>query len=266
VGRGARHGARGVMIHPAVAALRASTERLAGLAGPLDDAALAARAYPTEWTVADVLSHIGSGAVITRRALEDGLAGRRPPDDFAPSVWAEWNAKGDRARRDDALAADGALLTRLEALTDTERSSLQMAMGPLTMDFALFVAMRVNEHALHTWDIEVGLDPAATLPPAETAITVDNLELTGRYTARPATMTRRVTIVTVDPVRTFVVELSPEGSSFGSAVADGEPDLRMPAEALARLVYGRLDPAHTPAAVDDRAGVLDELRRTFPGP
>ena len=39
-----------------------------------------------------------------------------------------------------------------------------------------------------------------------------------------------------------------------------------PAEAFLRLVYGRLDPDHTPAVDLDAADVtLDELRRTFPG-
>ena len=44
----------------------------------------------------------------------------------------------------------------------------------------------------------------------------------------------------------------------------GEAELRLPAEALVRLVYGRLDPDHTPAL--SVTGVdLDDLRRTFPG-
>ena len=38
----------------------------------------------------------------------------------------------------------------------------------------------------------------------------------------------------------------------------------MPAEAFVRLVYGRLDPAHTPPIKAHRAD-LDELRQLFPG-
>lgn len=41
-------------------------------------------------------------------------------------------------------------------------------------------------------------------------------------------------------------------------------DITMPAEAFIRLVYGRLDPAHTPPSDGDTAH-LDELRRAFPG-
>ena len=37
----------------------------------------------------------------------------------------------------------------------------------------------------------------------------------------------------------------------------------LPAEAFSRLVYGRLDPDHTPAFTGD-AALLDTLRRVFP--
>jgi hypothetical protein len=38
----------------------------------------------------------------------------------------------------------------------------------------------------------------------------------------------------------------------------------MPAEAFIRLLYGRLDPAHTPP-VESTGVDLDELRQLFPG-
>ena len=44
----------------------------------------------------------------------------------------------------------------------------------------------------------------------------------------------------------------------------GLSELSLPAEAFIRLIYGRLDPAHTPRV--EAAGVdLDELRLIFPG-
>jgi len=39
----------------------------------------------------------------------------------------------------------------------------------------------------------------------------------------------------------------------------------MPAEALLRLAYGRLDPAHTPAEVEADPADLNRLRAVFPG-
>ncbi|MGZ4709591.1 MAG: maleylpyruvate isomerase N-terminal domain-containing protein, partial [Acidimicrobiales bacterium] len=59
-------------------ALQASVLRLRGIAERLDPAQLEQPAYPAEWTVADVLSHIGSGAVVLGRRLDDSIAGAEP--------------------------------------------------------------------------------------------------------------------------------------------------------------------------------------------
>src|SRR6478609_8794202 len=155
-------------------ALRSSVDRLREFAATFSDAELTVGAYPTDWSVADVLSHFGSGAVILQRLLEDALADRSTPDDFAPGVWDTWNAKTPTARRDDGLAADAALLARLEATTPEERSAFTTSMGPITLGFTELVAMRLNEHALHTWDIDVVRDPAATIPPQAAELVVDN--------------------------------------------------------------------------------------------
>ena len=76
-----------------------------------------------------MLSHLGSGAVIMQRHLEDTLAGQATPDDYAPRVWNTWNAKAPAAQRDDALAADTALLARIEAVTPASGSTFIFAHG-----------------------------------------------------------------------------------------------------------------------------------------
>jgi hypothetical protein len=53
--------------------------------------------------------------------------------------------------------------------------------------------------------------------------------------------------------------------SIAPAGRDGAADLELPAEALVRLVYGRLDPGHTPPFAGSPE-LLEELRRVFPGP
>jgi hypothetical protein len=191
---------------------------------------LTAGAYPTEWTVAQVLSHLGSGAVITQRRLEDALAGQDTPDDFAPGVWDTWNAKGPVAQRDDALAADAALLARIEAVPPDERNTFASAMGPMTLGFAQFVGMRLNEHAFHTWDIEVVADPAATIP-APVAALVDNLQRVARFTGKPTGDTTTITVATTDPERGFTVELTPGGVALTPGAAAASPDVELPAEA-----------------------------------
>src|SRR5207248_1800889 len=187
-------------------ALRLSTRRLRDIATRLSETGLTRRAYPAEWSVAQVLSHMGSAAVIMQRRLEDALAGANTPDDFAPSIWDVWNAKTPVQQRDDGLAADEALLARIEAMTPEERDRFALSMGPLTLGFTDFVAMRLNEHALHTWDIDVALDPAATLPPQVSELIVDNLELIARYTAKPTGDATTISVATVDPKRAFRVD------------------------------------------------------------
>ena len=58
-----------------VAALRSSHDRLRALLEPLGPDDLRRPAYPTEWSIAQVASHLGSGARITELAFDAGLAG-----------------------------------------------------------------------------------------------------------------------------------------------------------------------------------------------
>jgi uncharacterized protein (TIGR03083 family) len=245
-------------------ALRTSVERLRATATALDDAQLVGASYCREWTIADVLSHIGSGAVIMRRGLQDALDGTQTPGDFAPGVWDEWNAKSPRAKTDDALATDAALLEALEAVSGEERAALTFSVGPMTLDFPTFVGMRLNEHVLHTWDVEVALQGTAVLPADAVPLVVDNLGLIARFTARPIGTTRSIAVRTTDPSRDVTVTLSADAVDYDPS-GSGDPDLVLPAEALCRLVYGRLDPDHTPAYTGDEQA-LDALRQVFPGP
>jgi uncharacterized protein (TIGR03083 family) len=248
----------------AVGALRSSVTRLRGLASAIGEAELAGRAYPAEWSIAQVLSHLGSGAVIMQRRLQDTLAGQATPDDFAPGVWNTWNAMAPAAQRDDALAADTALLACIEAVTPGEREAFTFGMGPMTFGFGQFVGLRLNEHAFHTWDVEVAVDPGATIPRQAAELVIDNLELIARYTGKPTGDTTTITVATTDPQRGFTVDLKPDSVTFGASTAAVPADVELPAEAFARLVYGRLDPEHTPPG--DHGPALDTLRRVFPGP
>src|ERR1700722_14345970 len=160
-----------------VSALRASVDRLHGLASGLDDDQLASPSYCDDWTIAQVLSHLGSGAVIARRGLQDVMAGTATPDDFNQSVWDEWNAKTPRAQADEALVADAALVEAYEAVPEVERGSLTFSLEPLSLGFDEMAGMRLNEHAFHSWDIAVALDDDAVVPEDAAALVVDNLAL-----------------------------------------------------------------------------------------
>jgi uncharacterized protein (TIGR03083 family) len=248
-----------------VGALRASVDRLHALAGGLDDTQLASQSYCDDWSIAQVLSHLGSGAVISRRSLQDVVAGTATPEDFNQSVWDEWNAKSPRAQADDALAADEALTQALEAVDEAERARLTFSLGPMSLGFNDMFSLRLNEHVFHTWDIAVMFDDAARLPGDATPLVVDNLSLMARFGGRPDGQDRTIAVRTTDPRRDVALRLSADGVELGPGEPGRAPDLELPAEALCRLVYGRLDPDHTPAFTGD-ADLLDTLRAIFPGP
>jgi hypothetical protein len=73
-----------------------------------------------------------------------------------------------------------------------------------------------------------------------------------------------ISVVTVDPQRAFSVDLTADSVRFSPETAPESPAVELPAEAFVRLVYGRLDPDHTPDGHD--APTLGILRRVFPGP
>ena len=244
-------------------ALRSSVEHLSAVVQRIDPSKFGSPAYPTKWSIADVLSHIGSGAVILARRFDDIVADRATDDGFNQSVWDEWNAKAPPAQVADALVADAAMLERLESLPDDRRDHFQFPMGPMNLDFAGFVGLRLNEHALHTWDVEVTLDPSATLAIEEAGAVVDNLQMIVGFTGKPSGQVRDWHVRTVDPSRNFVLSFGPDSVELSASGPDDHVDLEIPAESFVRLIYGRLDPNHTPSVVDGRD--LDELRRAFPG-
>jgi uncharacterized protein (TIGR03083 family) len=244
-------------------ALRNSVDRLAALVAELGDD-VTRSAYPTEWSVADVVSHLGSGAVIWLRLLDDQFAGSATPDDFNQGVWDEWNAKSPRAQLDDGVAVDAALMARMEATSAEDRARVHVAMGPMELDWDGIVGMRLNEHLLHEWDVAVALDPAATLADDGTELVVDRLEMIARYAAKATGPHRTITVATTSPARGFRIEVGDEVTITAIDPPD-DPTLTLPAEAYVRLAYGRLDADHTPDSVTGDSGALAQLREVFPG-
>lgn len=245
--------------------IRHSSARLQQIVEALTPEQLRASAYPTDWSIAEALSHIGSGAVIMQLRIEATAATEDLADDYAQAVWDEWNAKTPDEQAADALAADRAFIAAIDGLSPEDTSRLAFTMGPLQLDLEGLLGLRLNEHALHTWDVEVAFDPAAIVPAEPTASLIDNLEMIARFTGKPSGTAHDVHVRTSDPARDFTIEIGDQSVTLGPC-RDPEciPDLELPAEAFARLVYGRLDPAHTPAGVHGTAD-LDELRRAFPG-
>jgi uncharacterized protein (TIGR03083 family) len=254
---------------PWISALRHSHELLLGVVEPLNVDQVEQRSYASEWSIAQVLSHLGSQAEIFGLFLDAGLSGQDPPgaEAFGP-IWDTWNAKDPQAQASDALRADAATLERFESLDADEQTRLHLHMFGMELGTTGLARMRLGEHAVHTWDVAVALDPAATIAPDAVDLLIDTLDQLAGRSAKPDGKPRKIRVLTSDPERQFTLEtgdtVTLAASEDEAAPELGLSELQLPAEALVRLVYGRLDADHTPAV--DSAGVdLDELRKVFPG-
>ena len=247
-------------------AMRSFVRRLGALVESFDAEALVRAAYPEKWTVADVLSHLGSAAVIWQRRVDDALAGRPTPPDANPSVWREWDARNPRQKADTALVALDQAVVALEAVGPEDTARFELGIGPLRVDWRRFLRMRLSEQLIHEWDIAVAFDPDAVIAADGRDIIVDDLSLTAGYTARSSGDPRTIAVTTVHPERAFTVVIERDAVEFRSGGSVHVPDLTMPAESFIRLVYGRLDADHTPASVTGDPAALDQLRAVFPGP
>ena len=244
-------------------ALEASVKHLRQIVDDLDETQYTAQAYPSEWTIAQVMSHIGSGAAIMRHGIEAIIAGNQVPDRFNQSVWDEWNAKAPAVQVADSLVADRALIERVALVPATDRTSFRMSIGPMSLDFDGTLGLRLGEHALHTWDIDVSVDPAATVPEQAAGLIVDTISMLVGFAAKSDGTERQLAIHTCDPERDFVLTIGLDRVSLEPSAPSDVADLTIPTEALVRLVYGRLDAAHTPAGLDE--AVVATLRPIFPG-
>ncbi len=254
-----------------IATLRDSHERLAGLVARLTPEQLRARSYDTEWTNAQVLSHIGSGAEISLMMLPVALgrAGELDQGAFQP-VWDKWNAKGPDEQAADALAADGQYVHALEQLSDEALAGLSMPFFGMKLDAVGFIRLRLGEHALHTWDLAVHFDHAATVDPAAVALLIDNVpQFLAPRLGKPQDPAVRARITTSDPQRDYLL-VAAEAVTMtdwpGTGADGGAAELSMPGRgAAAAGLRPAADPGHTPAELTGSAEVLDRLRTVFPG-
>jgi uncharacterized protein (TIGR03083 family) len=250
---------------PWIGALRHSHDTLQALVEPLDVERLQEPSYASDWSIAQVLSHLGSQSEMFGLFLEAGLSGQDPPgrEAFVP-LWEAWNARDPQSQAADALQGDEALVTRFESLNPEEIDRFHLNLFGMELDATGLVRMRLSEHALHTWDVAVALDPAAKVAPDAVSLLVDTLGQLAARSGKPDGTKRRLHLLTTEPERHFTLETGETVLLTDSKPDESLPELSLPAEAFVRLVYGRLDPLHTPP-VESRGADLNELRRVFQG-
>lgn len=256
-----------------IATLRRSHDNLASIVAPMTPEDIRGPSYCRDWTNAQVLSHLGSGAEIALMNLP-GVLGEGPPanrEEYG-AVWDVWNAKSPDDQAADALATDEKHVQELEQLSDEELAAARMEFFGTQLDAIGIVRLRLGEHAVHTWDVAVTRDPAATVRADAVTLLIDNVprSLAPRL-GKPLPEPFRVRVTTTAPHRDYLLTSGESVSVVNwpaEEVASGDdtaPHVLMPAEALLRLAYGRLDTRHTPESVEADPAALDKLRAIFPG-
>jgi hypothetical protein len=145
-----------------------------------------------------------------------------------------------------------------------------MGFLPAPVDVATLTSFSLSEYTLHSWDVRVGFEQAATLDPQATPLLMESSPLRLEWLAKPEALkgkqaTERVK--TSDPDRSLALHLGDHVSMTPGAPEAFEATLSLPAESLLRLIAGRLSIAHTPAqvALDGVDVDLRDVRGVFPG-
>ncbi len=246
--------------------LRESHDTLSSAVTALSVKELNAPAYPRDWSIAQTLSHLGSGAENFQSIVDAALAGSPAPGmaDFQ-AVWAVWDARSAKEQARVWQQASAGFLDRVGSLTAEQRAAFSVELFGDVRDLAGVLSLRLNEQILHAWDVLVTIDPTAELPASAVPWILDGISwLTAR--GAPVDEPQRILVSTEQPDRHLVLTVGPQGPPT-TAEPDGDDPkatLRLPAAAFVRLIYGRLDPANTPP-VQTEGVSLDVLRSAFPG-
>jgi len=245
--------------------MRRAQDELAALGAALSSEQLTAPSACAEWTVADVLGHLGSAAENSRRTLVAGVADMTANE----AVWDRWNAMTPQDKATNCVSYGEQLVREFESQDEEARQHRMIDIGflPMPVDIAFCADLRLSEMALHRWDIEVPFDASAAVSDFLVPVVLDRLPLFAGFFAKPIGRPLRIGITTLSPDRDYLFELTTEGGTLSEGVSgDLDGSLSLPAEAFLRLTSGRLDPQHTPAGVEvTGAASLDDLRRVFPG-
>src|SRR3954451_21727415 len=141
-----------------IAGLRTTPDKLAAFVPRLTEDQLNRPSGASEWTVAQVLSHLGSGAEITLAGYRAALDGEPAPEqDFNQGVWDRWNAMSPQDQAAGFLEHDNVLVETVEGLSAEQRENVQVKLGflPSALPLASVLGMRLNESVHHTWDVLV---------------------------------------------------------------------------------------------------------------
>ncbi|HEY4018141.1 MAG TPA: maleylpyruvate isomerase family mycothiol-dependent enzyme [Pseudonocardiaceae bacterium] len=253
------------LVDRTITALRTEHDTLAALLANLDDGGLTAPSGAGDWTIAQVFSHLGSGAEIGRAPIARA-AGETVEAEDNQTIWARWDKTDPAGQAAGFLDHNTRWLDTVEALTAEQRSSLLVDLGflPEPVPLATALGMRLSEVANHAWDVRVALDKDAEVDPESAAVLVEQFSgpvgfMVG-FIAKPAELSKPASVavpgagLVIEDAVTLVDQIESPSATFR-----GSPG------AFVRLLTGRLKPPHANGVTVEGNVTLDDLRRVFPG-
>jgi uncharacterized protein (TIGR03083 family) len=252
-----------------LAALRASSERLAETVHALPDDALSQPSFAASWSIAHVLSHLGSAAEISTMLLKRGIDGDTtgPTAEDTRPVWQRWDSLPGPVQRDAWYEADRRHRDVLDSLDAGQRESVRIPYFAGSLSIPVYAGYRLSEQSVHAWDIEIALNPAAAIPAPEAELLWERLDRVATRFRDGQTLSRvgpsQVAVELTDLGRTVCLDLGAELHLYPYEPAEPTATVSGPAEAVLRLVYGRNRPED--AVTVTGAATLDDLRALFPG-
>jgi uncharacterized protein (TIGR03083 family) len=254
---------------PWLAGLSASSQRLCEQAEALPVQELSRPSFAAEWSIAQVLSHLGSAAEICAALVERGLAGdlSGPRREQVEPVWQRWNAMTPQEQRSQWYLADTRHLQLLRSITDEQAETLRVPYfsGPLTL--AEYAGYRLSEQSLHAWDVAVALEPRAVIPADELTLLWERVDLVATRFRDDGILERlrpqHLAVHLTDTGQRYTLHLDAELHLVPGDAPSASGQVSGPADSLLRLVYGR----HRPDDSVEVSGAvpLKELIALFPG-
>lgn len=252
-----------------LAALTGSSQRLRELVEALPVDELSRPSFAADWSIAQVLSHLGSAAEICTTLVERALVGDTsgPQHSQVEPVWRRWDAMSAAEQRAEWYLADSRHLQVLRSITDEQAASLQVPYfsGPLRL--ADYTGYRLSEQAVHGWDVAVALDPAAVIREPELGLLWERIDVVASRFLDGASLQRlrpqAVDVQLSDTAQHYSLQLDAEVHLLPAGGPSATGQVYGSADAVLRLVYGRVRPS-------DRIEVTgsvtrDDLIALFPG-
>jgi hypothetical protein len=182
-------------------------------------------------------------------------------------VWDRWDSLSPEDQASNFLSSDATLVETIESLTPDQRENLQIKLGfiPHPLNVATIAGMRLNEAALHTWDVHVALDAKATLSEGTAGVLAQQLSGSMDFMLGFIGKADALAQATIVDAHGFGLVID-DTVSLAPKVENPTATFEGPIESLIRLIGGRLSAVHTPATVKVHGNVsLDDLRLVFPG-